>query len=139
MADDKLKLLASVPLFARCGRKDLERIGRLAEEIDVPAGKVLMREGEIGQEFFLIVSGKVKIERNGKLLRNLGPGDFTGEIALVQEEPRTATATCETDCRLLVVAHREFHTMLDQNPEFRRSVMGALADRIRRLEPESAE
>ncbi|HEY8870893.1 MAG TPA: cyclic nucleotide-binding domain-containing protein [Candidatus Limnocylindrales bacterium] len=139
MADDKLKLLAGVPLFARCGRKDLEQIGQLTEEIDAAAGKVLMREGEIGQEFFLIVSGKVRIERAGKLLRTLGPGDFTGEIALVQEELRTATATCETDCRLLVIGHREFHSMLDQHPDFRRSVMSALADRVRRLEPEMAE
>ena len=134
--DDKLELLKRVPLLAGLGRKEIEEVGRLAEEIDVPAGRVLMREGQTGQEFFIVVRGSVLIERGGHALRSLGPGDFLGEIALVDDGPRTATATTETSAQLLVLAHREFHSLMEQFPSVRTSVMQALAMRVRDLEPE---
>jgi CRP/FNR family transcriptional regulator, cyclic AMP receptor protein len=135
--DDKLELLKRVPLLAGLGRKEVEEVGRLAEEIDVPAGRVLMREGQTGQEFFVIVSGSVLIERGGHALRSLGPGDFLGEIALVVDAPRTATATAEVNSRLLVLAHREFHSLMDQFPSVRTAVLQALAMRVRELEPDA--
>ena len=138
-ADKKLELLAGVPLFARLGRRDLERVGQLAEEIDVPAGRVLIRQGTIGQEFFLIVEGRVNVERDGKLLNVRGPGDFVGEIALIDEGPRVATVTCETACRLFVLAHREFHTLLADHPDIQLLVLKALAERVRQLLPEQAD
>ena len=106
--DKKLKLIGSVPIFSRLRGRDLERVGQLVEEVDVPAGRVLMRQGESGLEFFLIVDGKVRVERDGRLLKMRGDGEFVGEIALIDEGPRSATVTCETACRLLVLAHREF-------------------------------
>jgi CRP/FNR family cyclic AMP-dependent transcriptional regulator len=136
--DEKLELLKRVPLFAGLGRKEIEEIGRLAEEIDVPAGRVLMREGQTGQEFFVIVEGNVLIERGGRALRTLGAGDFLGEIALVDDGPRTATATVETNAALLVLAHREFHSLMDQFPSVRTAVLQALAMRVRQLEPDAA-
>jgi CRP/FNR family transcriptional regulator, cyclic AMP receptor protein len=136
--DEKLELLKRVPLFAGLGRKEIEEIGRLAEEIDVPAGRVLMREGQTGQEFFVIVEGNVLIERGGRELRTLGAGDFLGEIALVDDGPRTATATVETNAALLVLAHREFHSLMDQFPSVRTAVLQALAMRVRQLEPDAA-
>src|SRR5438128_2065358 len=81
--DAKLDLLRKVPLFSGCSSSSIAEIGTLTEEIDVPAGNVLMRQGETGEEFFLIVSGRVRIERNGRQLDSLGPGDFLGEISLV--------------------------------------------------------
>jgi CRP/FNR family cyclic AMP-dependent transcriptional regulator len=133
--DKKLDLLASVPLFAKLDRRGLERVGQLADEIDLPEGKILTRQGERGDEFFVIVDGRVKVERDGKLLAVLGSGDFIGEIALIDEGPRTATATCETDCRLILVGHREFHSLLREQPGIELTILRALAERVRRLDP----
>ena len=136
--DDKLELLKRVPLLAKLGRKEIEEVGRLSDEVDVPSGHVLMREGATGQEFFVIVKGTVDVERGGRHLRTLGPGDFVGEIALIDDAPRTATATAASDAQLLVLAHREFHSLMDQFPAIRTCVLEALASRIRNLEPEAA-
>ena len=137
--DKKLQLLATVPIFARLSRRDLERVGQLVEEIDVPAGKVLMRQGATGDEFFLIVEGSVRVERDGRILKKRGQGEFVGEIALIDEGPRTATVTCETDCRMLVLAHREFHTLLSEHPDIQLLVLKTLAERVRHLEPDQAD
>lgn len=136
--DQKLELLKRVPLFTGLGQRDIEELGRLAEEIDLPAGHVLMREGGSGNEFFVIVAGTVGIDRAGARFKSLGPGDFLGEIALVDGGPRTATATTETPAKLLVVGHREFHSLMDQFPSIQTCVLQALARRVRNLEPETA-
>ena len=135
MADEKLELLKRVPLLAGLGRREIEEVGRLVEEIDVPAGRALMREGDNGREFFVIVDGTVRIDRGGEQIRTMGSGDFFGEIALLAEGPRSATATTETQAKLLVLGHREFHSLLDRFPAIRTAVLEALAKRIRNLEP----
>jgi CRP-like cAMP-binding protein len=136
--DTKLELLKRTPLLSDLGRKEIEEVGRLVDEIDVPAGKVLMREGDTGSEFFVLVNGTVGIERGGKRIRTLEPGAFFGEIALLSEAPRSATATSEGPATLLVLGHREFHSLMDQYPSIRTCVLEALAKRIRALEPEAA-
>jgi len=129
---------ARQPVFSALRGRDLERVGQLADEIDVPAGKVLMRQGDTGQEFFIVVDGTLRVERDGKAIAERGPGAFVGEIALVDEAPRSATVTCETPCRLLVIGHREFHALLHEQREIERAVLVALADRVRQLEPQQA-
>jgi CRP-like cAMP-binding protein len=136
--DTKLELLRRTPLLSDLARKEIEEVGRLVDEIDVPAGKVLMREGDTGSEFFVLVNGSVGIERGGKRIRTLEPGAFFGEIALLSEGPRMATATTESPATLLVLGHREFHSLMDQYPSIRTCVLEALAKRIRALEPEAA-
>lgn len=136
--DTKLELLARVPLFSTLRRRDLERVGQLADEIDVPAGKVLMRQGDAGQEFFIVLDGTIRVERDGMTIASGGPGEFVGEIALVDEAPRSATVICETPCRLLVIGHREFHELLQEQRAIEHAVLVALADRVRRLEPQQA-
>ncbi len=136
--DQKLELLKRTPLLAELGRRELEEVGRLADEVDVPAGRVLMREGETGQEFFVLVDGSVSINRDGRHVRTLEPGDFFGEVALLSEGPRTATATAETPSKLLVLAHREFHSLMAQFPSIQTSILSCLATRLRRLEPDAA-
>ena len=133
--DQKLELLKRAPLLSGLGRREIEEVGRLVEEIDVPAGQVLMREGETGREFFVLVDGSVAIDRSGNRIRTMGPGDFFGEIALLAEGPRTATATTDTAAKLLVLGHREFHSVMDQFPAIRTCVLEALAARIRTAEP----
>jgi CRP/FNR family cyclic AMP-dependent transcriptional regulator len=134
--DHKLELIRGVPLFEHCGGRDLEKIGQLADEVDVPAGKVLIHEGATAREFFAVIDGSMRVEINGKQINTLGPGDFFGEIALVDGGPRTATVVAEEPSRLLVLGHREFHTLLEQNPGIQLQVLTALAKRVRRLEPE---
>jgi len=133
-ADEKLKLLKTVPLFASCDAREVERLGMLIEEVDIPAGRVLFNQGDIAQELFIVVSGQVRVERNGQVLAVRGPGEFFGEIALVAEGPRTATATCITDCRLLVLVHRDFHTVMDEFPGLKMRVLETLAKRVRSLD-----
>jgi len=135
--DEKQRMLSRVPLFARCGGRSLEEIGKLADEIDVKDGTELMHEGRPGGEFFVIVDGRVRIERGGKVIATLGQGDFLGEIALIDGGPRTATAVADGPARLLVVAHREFHTLMADYPDIRLEILQALAERVRKLEPEA--
>jgi CRP-like cAMP-binding protein len=132
--DPKLELLRSIPLFARLGTRDIERLGQLFEEVDVPAGKVLMRQGQSGGEVFVVASGRVAIERDERLIAERGPGDVIGEIALLSEGPRTATATTTEPSRLFVLGHREFHTLMSENPAFQLAILDGLARRIRALE-----
>ncbi len=136
--DEKLELLHRIPLFSAFGGKQLRRLGELADEVDVPAAKVLMRQGETGSDMMILVRGRVSVDRDGERLNTLGAGDFFGEIALVDGGPRTATVTTEEPSKLLVVTHRDFHALMDEFPEVAQQVMNALANRIRHLEPEAA-
>jgi CRP-like cAMP-binding protein len=135
--DEKLDLLHRIPLFSGFDNRRLERLGMLADEVEIPAGKVLMRQGDTGTDMMVIVSGSVSVERDGNRLNTLGSGDFFGEIALVDGGARTATVTAEEPTRLLVITHRDFHSMMDEFPEVADQVMNALANRVRHLEPDA--
>lgn len=132
--DDKIRLLARVPLFARLDAKSLAHLATLVDEVDVDAGTVLMTEGRSGREFFIIVEGSVAVSQGGAPIATLGAGDFLGEIALIDGGPRTATATAAAPCRLLVLAHREFDTMIAEHPDIRTAILAAIAARLRRLD-----
>ena len=137
MSNAKRDLLRRVPLFAGLGDNDLAEVERLADEIDVTAGTVLTRQGSTGQEFFVIVEGRVRVDRDGRTLATLGPTEFVGEIALLDDKPRTATVTVEEPSRLLVIGHREFNSLIDMNRDVRLRVLEALAARIRHAEPDA--
>ena len=139
MADNlKIEMLRRVPLFAKCQGDSMELISRLADEVDVADGYTLMRQGDLGQEFFLVASGRIRIERDGTTVNTLGPGDYLGEIALLDEGRRTATAVTEGPAKLLVITHRGFHSLLDSSTDVRAAIMGSLAERLRSLEPDAA-
>lgn len=133
--DEKLDLLQGIPLFADLDRHHIERLGMLTEEVDVPAGKVLIRQGEHGDDMMVIVSGEAGVDRDGARINQLGPGDFFGEIALVAGGPRTATVTAQTPSRLLVLNRRDFHALMDEFPGVATQVLMTLAQRLRALEP----
>jgi CRP/FNR family cyclic AMP-dependent transcriptional regulator len=133
--DRKTELLRSVPLFASQGQRGIDEISRLVRVVDMPAGRRITTEGEPGREFYVIASGSVRVERRGQYLRTLHAGDFLGDIALIDGGPRTATATTETDSQLLVIAQSEFGVLLERFPEIQATVLQALAERIRRLDP----
>jgi CRP/FNR family cyclic AMP-dependent transcriptional regulator len=132
--DKKLELLSRVPLFAGLGKRGLAQVAKLADEIDLPAGRQLLQQGDHPHEFFLIVDGSVRIDIDGAQINTLGPGDFLGEIALLDGGQRSATATAETPVSLLILGQREFNTLLNDYPDIRTSVLTALAQRVRRLE-----
>lgn len=133
-ADPKVDLIASIPLFEGCGRAELAAIAQLMDEVDVPAGHVLMRQGDLGREMFVIAKGKVAVERNGTHISELGPGAAVGEMALISEGPRNATVRVTEPARLLVAAHREFHSLMDSHPAIRLRVLEGLASKIRALD-----
>ena len=126
----KLDLIKGVPLFEHCSRKELEHIALIADEIDLPAGKKLITEGERGREFFVIVSGEVEVRRNGRKIDTMGPGSFAGEMALLSKAPRNATVTATTEVDVLVITDRAFTTLLEKNTEIWLKVTRALAERL---------
>lgn len=132
--DTYLEHLASVPLFAACSRKDLQRIARASDEVRIPEGRTLVKQGDVGRECFILVEGKVKVERNGRKVATFGPGATFGELSLLDKGPRTATATAETDCTVLVLGPREFSAVLDEVPQLSHKLLSALAQRIRELD-----
>jgi len=134
----KQELLERVPLFAGVSAAGIEELGAIADEMDVRAGTVLTHEGYREGFFFVIVSGSVRIERNGVTINTLGPGEFLGEIALLDGGPRTATATAETDCHLLSMTYQMFHELLDNAPEIRASILEAVGQRLRELDGAAA-
>jgi len=129
--DDKVGLLRALPLFAELDERSLQAVATLARERDAAAGEVLMREREAGESFLVLVEGTVRVEQAGRDVRSLVAGGFLGEIALLEHGPRTATATCVTDCRLLSLGHFEFDRLMATFPEVRAKVLAALARRAR--------
>jgi CRP-like cAMP-binding protein len=127
--DAKVELIAQAPLFAGCSRRELQAIATAADEVDVPEGKELTREGETGREFFVLVDGAAEVRRRGRKLRDLGPGDFFGEIALVARVPRSATVTTTTPVRALVVTQQAFEPVL-RSGDVQQKVMQALVERL---------
>jgi CRP-like cAMP-binding protein len=137
-ADPKVEALRGVSLFSGLRDRDLQQVARLADEVDLPAGHVLMREGDQGSEAYVLASGEALIEQNGREIARVGPGGVIGEIALLAEGPRTASATLTQPSRLFVLAHREFHSLLDDVPAVRECVLNEVARRLRVVEPDQA-
>ena len=132
--DPKVERLSQVQLFSALNKRDLSRIAVLVEEIEVPAGRVLIRQGDPGREAFVISEGRAKATIRGKGSAKLGPGECFGEMALLHSAPRSATVTAESDMRLLVLGAREFSTLIEDVPSVGRRVMAALAERVREAE-----
>lgn len=126
----KEDLIKSVPLFARCTRRELAALAARADELTLPAGRELTRQGERGREFMLIVDGAVRVERDGRTVNELGAGDFVGEIALLSGSPRTATVVTTTPVDLLVISERAFKQVVEELPGVRASLLLALSERL---------
>ncbi|HEY7707575.1 MAG TPA: cyclic nucleotide-binding domain-containing protein [Gaiellaceae bacterium] len=131
----KVELIRSVPLFADLGGKELEDVAAIADEIDLPEGKELTVEGNPGREFMVLIEGSASVKRGDQEVNRLGAGDFFGEIALVEDRPRTATVVAETPVRALVITDRAFRSLLEHSPEIESKVMSA---RSARLGPEDS-
>ncbi len=108
--------LKSIWLFSGCTASELRRIRSSLDEVQVPKGKVLVEEGRIGLEFFLIVDGTAVVTRNGRKVATVGPGDYFGELALLDRRPRSASVVSETEMDLLVLSQRQFNGLLESVP-----------------------
>jgi CRP/FNR family cyclic AMP-dependent transcriptional regulator len=137
--DAKLELLGNVRLFSPCNKRELARIAALVDEVEAPKGKVLVQQGDTGQECFVVVEGKAKATIRGKGTAMLGPGSFFGEMSLLDRGPRSATVTAETDMRLLVLGSREFSALINEVPPVAVRIMRGLAERLRSAEPRQAQ
>jgi CRP/FNR family transcriptional regulator, cyclic AMP receptor protein len=128
--DSKVKLIEKVPLFSKLSRKGLEDVAHLADELDLPAGKVMAKEGDRGREFFVLLDGEADVKKGDQSVNKMGAGDFFGEIALVTHMPRTASVTAIGDVRVLVITERDFNALLKRSPDISRGIAEALAERI---------
>jgi CRP/FNR family transcriptional regulator, cyclic AMP receptor protein len=137
--DAKIELLRGVSLFSACSNRELTRIASLADEVDVSEGRVLMREGEVGKEFFVIVDGEAKVSPAGKRPKKLGPGAAVGELALLDQAPRSATVTALSDMQLLVLDSRSFSSLIAEVPSVARKLFRVMAQRLREAEREPTQ
>ncbi len=130
----KMEVLRKVPLFSGLSQRQLEQIAKLADEVEVPAGKQLATVGDVGHELFIIVDGEASVRARGGRTRRLGNGDFFGEMSLIDGGPRSATVEAATPMKLLVLSHREFWSLLNEAPQVTGKIMRALSQRLRDAE-----
>lgn len=135
----ELGYLSQVPLFAACNARELREIARLGTVVAVPAGKVLIRQGEVGREFFLVLHGEAELTLGRRAVHRFGPGDYFGELALLDGQRRTGTVTAVSDMDVLVLATTEFHGLLRTSPSIAVKMLGSMADRLRRAQADFSD
>lgn len=129
--DEKLDLLQTVPLFATLNSDELADVGRHADEVAVPEGTTVVSQNATGNSFYVIIDGRADVMRDDQKLADLGPGDFLGEMALLEDLPRSATVITTEPCRLLEMHRRDFSAVLDEAPHLARKMLAVMAHRLR--------
>ena len=129
--------LAAVPLFEALSKRQLRRISSLMTRIDRPAGQVLTTEGQLGFEFFIVLEGEVEVRQGDRVIATRRPGEYVGEIALLDRRPRTATVVATTPVSLEVLSRREFVSLLAEVPELSGQIMATMARRLADLETQT--
>jgi CRP/FNR family cyclic AMP-dependent transcriptional regulator len=122
--------IQAIPLFEHVPRKRHAEVGRMADRITLPAGKIIVRQGDLAHEFFVIIDGVADVIVNGRRAALLGPGDFFGEIGLIGHPVRTATVVAGSDLDLAVIGRREFRALLRRFPDLARTVLRAGSRRV---------
>lgn len=128
-----------VPLFAGVSKKGLRAVVQAATEVDLRAGKTLVREGERGRELYVILRGTADVTRGGRKLSELVPGDFFGEMALLNPAPRNATVIARTDMRVMVLGPREMDVIVEREPSVAKQLLAAMAQRVRTSKPSATD
>jgi len=132
--DEKMTYLQRVQIFESCSSRQLRAIARIAEVQEAQAGAELARSGEPGDRFFVIVDGAARIEVTPQRHGRIGPGEFFGEMSLLDGEPRSATVVADTAVRLLVIHRRDFMTLLREVPSLTQRMLVTLCQRVRNAE-----
>jgi len=130
-APRRAELLAACPLFRGVGADGIAALADRATEVDVPAGHVIARQGEIGTGFFVVVAGSVRVVRDGTLLATLGPGEFFGELSVLDGRPRTAMVAAESPTTCLALATWDFEVVLLEKPALTLAILRGVATRLR--------
>jgi CRP/FNR family transcriptional regulator, cyclic AMP receptor protein len=136
-SNTKADQLANVQLFATCTSRELAQIALAIDERAAAAGEVVVRQGDEGTALFLIVSGLAEVTRDGQAVVTLGPGEYFGELALLDGSPRSASVTASSGLSLLVLGQREFVAVIDEWPGVARKLLIQLATRLRDAEQET--
>ena len=131
---NQLDSLRNVDLFRGCSKKELEKVAKATDDIVMTAGTMLIDQGQMGREAFVVMDGEVTVKRGGRKIATLGAGDVVGELSLLDHGPRTATVVCATDCTLLVIDQRRFLAVLDDVPSISHKLLASLAKRIRDMD-----
>jgi len=135
--DSKIEHLSRVRMFSALNKKELGLIGRVSDEVHVPTGKVLCREGETGHEFFLILDGQAEVETAGQHVALLSAGQYFGELSLLTRAPRNATVTAKSDMDVLVLGQREFSAILEEVPALSHKLLAVMAERLREADTQA--
>ena len=131
---DVVDTLAGVPLFSQLSKKDVKRVAASLKERTFPAGDTITAEGQSGVGFFIIEEGTATISRGGERVRELGPGDYFGEIALIDNGPRSATIVAGTDLRCQGMTAWDFRPLVQTHPEIAWPLLEAMVARLRQAE-----
>ncbi|MBV8462524.1 MAG: cyclic nucleotide-binding domain-containing protein [Acidimicrobiales bacterium] len=137
--DVYLAHLGKVPLFSACSKRELQTIARASDDVEVPAGKILVEEGKPGHEFFLIIDGNASVKRGKREIAKLGPGQYFGELALLDRGPRSASVVAKDDMEVLVLGQREFAGVIDEVPTLAHKLLTTMAQRLREADAKAYE
>jgi len=132
MSSTKVDALSQVPLFANSTRADLEFLATRIDEVEVEAGRTLIRQGSSSDSFYLLLDGEAEVEVDGRARPALGPGRFFGEISMLDRGPATATVVTKTPVRLMVMSHAQFRDAIKASDQLLSHVLRVAADRLRR-------
>ena len=133
--DDRIERLKEVPLFEGCSQRQL--VAKIARVFDVAADTVLTRAGEPGDEFFLIIDGTARVDVSAEKHVPLHPGEFFGEMSLLDGGPRSATVVAGTPVRLLVISRRHFSVLFKEVPGLTQTLLITLSKRVRQAEEQA--
>jgi CRP-like cAMP-binding protein len=126
--------IAEVDLFRALSKGQVKRLAAAAKEVTHPPGKAVSTEGQGGLAFHYILDGSATVSQDGRELRTLGPGDYFGEISLIDGQPRSASVVADGELRTLYIPREEFSSLLDQHPEISRALLMGLCARLRAVE-----
>jgi CRP-like cAMP-binding protein len=131
MSDKKTESLRRVPMFAPLSKKRLSQLVALMDEVDVAAGRTLIRQGKPGDTFYLVLDGEVEVQVGAKAGVRLGAGEFFGEISMLDRGPAVATVVTLAPSRMMVMSHAQFRDAMGTDPELHSAVLAAMAHRLR--------
>ncbi len=135
----KVDHLSEVPIFRRLSKRQLDRLAKHVDEVQVEGGKVLAEEGSRGRELLIVVEGEATVRRGGRELARLSAGDVIGEMSLIDGQPRSATVKADSDMTLLVIDSRAFKPLLEEVPGMAVGILTAMAQRLREADSKLIE